>query len=82
MANWLISSVTGVRLHDYGCTLKAYRRGHRARHDLYGEMHRFLPALAYQAGARIAEVPVAHHPRVSGRSKYGLGGRSRCCSIS
>jgi len=73
MANWLIGRVTGVRLHDYGCTLKAYRADIVRDTNLYGEMHRFLPALAHQAGARIAEVPVAHHPRVSGRSKYGLG---------
>lgn len=73
IANWLIGRVTGVRLHDYGCTLKAYRADIVRETNLYGEMHRFLPALAYQAGARIAEVPVAHHPRVSGRSKYGLG---------
>ena len=73
IANWLIGRVTGVRLHDYGCTLKAYRADIVRDTNLYGEMHRFLPALAYQAGARITEVPVAHHPRVSGRSKYGLG---------
>lgn len=72
-ANWLIGRVTGVRLHDYGCTLKAYRAEIVRETRLYGEMHRFLPALAYQAGARIAEVPVRHHPRTSGRSKYGLG---------
>jgi glycosyltransferase involved in cell wall biosynthesis len=73
MANWLIGRVTGVRLHDYGCTLKAYRADVVHETRLYGEMHRFLPALAYQAGARITEIPVTHHPRVSGRSKYGLG---------
>jgi len=72
-ANWLIGRVTGVRLHDYGCTLKAYRREILDETRLYGEMHRFLPALAYQAGARIAEIPVRHHPRTSGRSKYGMG---------
>jgi glycosyltransferase involved in cell wall biosynthesis len=72
IANWLIGRVTGVRLHDYGCTLKAYRADVIAETQLYGEMHRFLPALAAQAGARIAEIPVRHHPRVSGRSKYGL----------
>jgi glycosyltransferase involved in cell wall biosynthesis len=72
MANWLIGRVTGVRLHDYGCTLKAYRAEVIAETRLYGEMHRFLPALAAQTGARIAEIPVQHHPRVSGRSKYGL----------
>jgi glycosyltransferase involved in cell wall biosynthesis len=73
IANWLIGRVTGVRLHDYGCTLKAYRADIVHETPLYGEMHRFLPALAHQAGARIAEIPVRHHPRTSGRSKYGLG---------
>ena len=73
VANWLIGSVTGVRLHDYGCTMKAYRSEIIHETHLYGEMHRFLPAIAYQAGARIAEVPVTHHARSSGRSKYGLG---------
>src|SRR5215211_409141 len=72
IANWLIGRVTGVRLHDYGCTLKAYRADVIAETRLYGEMHRFLPALAYQAGAEITEIPVRHHPRTSGRSKYGL----------
>jgi glycosyltransferase involved in cell wall biosynthesis len=72
VANWLIGRVTGVRLHDYGCTLKAYRADVIAETRLYGEMHRFLPALAYQAGAEITEIPVRHHPRTSGRSKYGL----------
>jgi glycosyltransferase involved in cell wall biosynthesis len=72
IANWLIGRVTGVRLHDYGCTLKAYRADVIAETRLYGEMHRFLPALAYQTGARITEIPVRHHPRVAGRSKYGL----------
>jgi glycosyltransferase involved in cell wall biosynthesis len=73
MANWLIGRVTGVRLHDYGCTLKAYRAEIVEETRLYGEMHRFLPALAHQAGARITEIPVQHHSRTSGRSKYGLG---------
>jgi glycosyltransferase involved in cell wall biosynthesis len=73
IANWLIGRVTGVRLHDYGCTLKAYRAEIVRETRLYGEMHRFLPALAHQAGARITEIPVRHHPRTSGRSKYGLG---------
>jgi glycosyltransferase involved in cell wall biosynthesis len=73
IANWLIGRVTGVRLHDYGCTLKAYRADVVAETRLYGEMHRFLPALAYMAGARITEVPVSHHARASGRSKYGIG---------
>jgi glycosyltransferase involved in cell wall biosynthesis len=73
MANWLIGRVTGVRLHDYGCTLKAYRAEIVHETRLYGEMHRFLPALADQAGARITEIPVQHHARVAGRSKYGIG---------
>ena len=73
IANWLIGRVTGVRLHDYGCTLKAYRAEIVRETRLYGEMHRFLPALAHEAGARITEIPVRHHPRVSGRSSYGLG---------
>jgi glycosyltransferase involved in cell wall biosynthesis len=73
MANWLIGRVTGVRLHDYGCTLKAYRAEIVRETRLYGEMHRFLPALAHQAGARITEVEVQHHPRHTGRSKYGTG---------
>jgi glycosyltransferase involved in cell wall biosynthesis len=72
IANWLIGRVTGVRLHDYGCTLKAYRADVARETRLYGEMHRFMPALAYQSGARIAEVPVRHHARKFGRSKYGL----------
>ena len=72
VANWLIGRVTGVRLHDYGCTLKAYRAEIVHETRLYGEMHRFLPALAHEAGARITEIPVQHHPRVSGRSSYGL----------
>jgi glycosyltransferase involved in cell wall biosynthesis len=73
IANWLIGRVTGVRLHDYGCTLKAYRADVMRDTQLYGEMHRFLPALAYQAGARITELPVTHHPRVAGKSNYGIG---------
>ena len=73
MANWLIGRVTGVRLHDYGCTLKAYRADVVSELRLYGEMHRFLPAIAQQAGARITEIPVDHHARAAGKSKYGLG---------
>jgi glycosyltransferase involved in cell wall biosynthesis len=71
-ANWLIGRVTGVRLHDYGCTMKAYRARVVRETRLYGEMHRFLPALAYLEGARITEMPVRHHPRRFGRSKYGI----------
>jgi len=77
VANWLISTVTGVRLHDYGCSLKAYRREILDDVQLYGEMHRFIPALAHWAGARIAEVEVTHHPREFGSSKYGLGRTAR-----
>ena len=72
MANWLISRVTGVPLHDYGCTLKAYRREILEGFHLYGEMHRFIPAYAASVGAKIAEVPVSHHPRQFGKAKYGL----------
>jgi glycosyltransferase involved in cell wall biosynthesis len=72
MANWLISKVTGVKLHDYGCSLKAYRRDVIKNLKLYGEMHRFIPAVASWYGVRVAEVEVAHHPRLKGRSKYGL----------
>lgn len=72
IANWIISQVTGVHLHDYGCTLKAYRREVLTGFRLYGEMHRFIPAYAGYVGARITEVPVQHHPRQHGKSKYGL----------
>ncbi len=72
MANWLISTVTGVRLHDYGCTLKAYRSDILKGFRLYGEMHRFIPAYAGWVGARITEVPVNHRPRIHGKAKYGL----------
>jgi glycosyltransferase involved in cell wall biosynthesis len=73
IANLIIARVTGVKLHDYGCSLKAYRSELIADLNLYGELHRFLPALAYIEGARITEVPVRHHPRRFGKSKYGLG---------
>lgn len=72
IANWLISKVTGVRLHDYGCTLKAYRREVMENVNLYGDMHRFIPALASWVGSRVDEVVVRHHPRRFGKSKYGL----------
>ena len=71
-ANKLISRITGVCLHDYGCTLKAYRKEVIKNIDLYGEMHRFIPALAKWVGASIGEVVVKHSPRKYGRSKYGL----------
>lgn len=73
IANWLIGKVTGVPLHDYGCSLKAYRSELVADMNLYGELHRFLPALAYIEGAKITELPVRHHARRFGKSKYGLG---------
>jgi glycosyltransferase involved in cell wall biosynthesis len=73
IANWLIGRVTGVKLHDYGCSLKAYRSELIADMNLYGELHRFLPALAYIEGAKITEIPVNHHARRFGQSKYGLG---------
>ena len=72
IANRLISRSTGVELHDYGCALKAYRRPIIDRIRLYGELHRFIPSLARDAGARIAEVPVRHHARTRGVSKYGI----------
>jgi glycosyltransferase involved in cell wall biosynthesis len=73
IANALISRVTGVKLHDYGCSLKAYRRDVVKNIHLYGEMHRFIPALASWVGTQVAEVPVNHHARRFGKSKYGLG---------
>ena len=72
IANRLISTITGVKLHDYGCTLKAYRREVLAETRLYGEMHRFIPALASWSGAKIAEMVVNHRPRTAGVAKYGL----------
>ncbi len=72
LANRLISWVTGVHLHDYGCSLKAYRADLLKNIRLYGEMHRFLPAYAAFEGAQILEIPVQHHPRRQGKSKYGL----------
>lgn len=72
IANWLISKVTKVHIHDYGCSLKAYRKEVAKSLDSYGEMHRFLPALARVVGAKITEIPVKHHPRIYGKSKYGI----------
>ena len=72
IANWLISRSTDVHLHDYGCALKAYRRHIIERIRLYGELHRFIPSLAKEAGARIVELPVRHHARTRGQSKYGI----------
>ncbi|MDX2031449.1 MAG: glycosyltransferase family 2 protein [Blastocatellia bacterium] len=72
LANGLISKIGRVPLHDYGCSLKAYRRDVLQDVHLYGEMHRFIPIYAAWAGARVAEIPVAHYARVAGKSKYGL----------
>jgi glycosyltransferase involved in cell wall biosynthesis len=72
IANGLISWVTGVHLHDYGCSLKAYRREVLTGFRLYGEMHRFIPAYAHSVGARMIEIPVRHHARKYGKAKYGL----------
>lgn len=73
IANRLISRVTGVSLHDYGCSLKAYRTEVIRDVSLYGEMHRFIPAYAAMVGAKVTEIPVNHHPRIAGVSKYGFG---------
>lgn len=72
LANWLISRTTGVRLHDYGCSLKVFRGDVVRSMRLYGEMHRFMPAIASEQGVRIAEMTVNHRPRRAGQSKYGL----------
>jgi len=72
IANHLISWTTGVYIHDYGCSLKAYRRDVLSDVQLYGQLHRFLPALAYSVGATVTEIPVDHHPRQFGQAKYGL----------
>jgi glycosyltransferase involved in cell wall biosynthesis len=72
VANKLLSSVTGVKLKDYGCSLKAYRAEYIDAIDLYGEMHRFIPAYAHMVGAKVAEIEVNHRPRTQGKSKYGL----------
>jgi glycosyltransferase involved in cell wall biosynthesis len=72
IANWLIAKITRVKLHDFGCTLKAYRREVLAETKLYGEMHRFIPALASWNGASICEMVVNHRPRTAGAAKYGL----------
>lgn len=71
VANWVLSRLSGVRLHDFGCTLKAYRAPLLAQVHLYGEMHRFLPAHLHRIGARVTELEVAHRPRLAGHSKYG-----------
>jgi glycosyltransferase involved in cell wall biosynthesis len=71
-ANWLIAVITGVKLHDFGCTLKAYRSSSLKEIRLYGEMHRFIPALASWSGEKVTELVVNHHPRTKGKPKYGL----------
>lgn len=73
LANMLVSWVGGVRLHDYGCTLKAYKKEVLKEIRLYGEMHRFIPIYASWSGARVGEIPVNHRPRTAGESKYNLG---------
>lgn len=77
VANWLISTGTGIYLHDYGCALKAYRREVVKSINLYGDLHRFIPAIASYIGVTVAEVPVNYRPRQFGSSKYGLGRVSR-----
>lgn len=77
LANRLISLVTGTRLHDYGCTMRAMRMAIAKELPLYGELHRFIPALAAELGARVVEMPVRHRARTAGRSKYGIGRTSR-----
>jgi hypothetical protein len=72
MANWLIRKVTGVQTRDMGCTLRAMRRELAEALPLYGEMHRYIPVLAQQHGARIAQIPVRHHARTAGKTKYNL----------
>ena len=73
IANKIIRSTTGVTLHDYGCTLKVFRRDTAKNLGLYGDMHRFIPVLAALQGAKMTEIPVKHHPRIHGKSKYGMG---------
>lgn len=72
IANWLIAKLTGVKIHDYGCTLKAYSRDVIKNIELYGEMHRYIPAVASWMGISVSEVPVHHHSRKFGKSKYGI----------
>jgi glycosyltransferase involved in cell wall biosynthesis len=73
IANAMIRKLTGVYLHDYGCTLKVFKKDIAKNLGLYGELHRFIPVLAQLQGARLAEIPVAHHARIHGSSKYGIG---------
>jgi len=80
IANFIIRMLTGVHFRDYGCTLKVYRADLAKKIELYGELHRFIPVLAAFEGARITQMPVNHHPRHSGRSKYGIGRTFRVMS--
>ncbi len=80
MANALIRSLTGVHLKDYGCSLRVFRRDIARNLELYGELHRFIPVLAALQGATITQVPVQHHPRTRGKSKYGMGRTFRVMS--
>lgn len=73
IANAMIRKLTGVYLHDYGCTLKVFKKDIAKNLGLYGELHRFIPVLAQLQGAKLAEMPVKHHARIHGKSKYGLG---------
>jgi len=73
LANWIIAKITGVKIHDYGCSLKAYKRDIIKDVNLYGEMHRFIPAYASWQGAVVTEIVVQHHPRIHGQTKYGIG---------
>lgn len=82
IANWIISHTTGVKLHDYGCSLKVFRADVVKPMRLYGEMHRFLPAIASEFGVTIAERVVNHRARRHGRSSTGWGARSGSCSTS
>lgn len=80
MANALIRRLTGVYISDYGCTLKVFKKEVAKNLNMYGELHRFIPVLAHLQGARITEVPVKHHPRIAGVSKYGMGRTFRVIS--
>jgi glycosyltransferase involved in cell wall biosynthesis len=77
IANWMISKISGIRLHDYGCSMKAYKKGVLKDVKLYGEMHRFIPIYASWHGAKVTEIPVQHHQRSFGRSHYGMSRTSR-----
>lgn len=80
IANWIIRGLTGVRIHDYGCSLKVFRADVAKNLGLYGELHRFIPVLAQLQGAKITEVDVNHHPRQFGKTKYGIGRTFRVMS--